>query len=181
MDGTKERLRHFSDSLFERSPLIPFLLLGISVLFFIAMVLIVRAGQPENEATGGFFSEPIPAILVILAGIAVISSGPTALIDLLGHRLTTGPGRWAFRLALLNCLLLPVAALAVTAVSWLAGTKLEEGWGQPIVPLWFALGALATVLGAIAPEERRRSILVLPLMISAFALVFLIGEFTVPH
>lgn len=181
MDGATERLRRLSDSLFKRSPLVPFLLLGSSVLLFLAVALVVSTGQPENEATGSFFSEPIPAILMILAGVAIISSGLAALIDLLGHRLSTGPGKWAFRLAILNCLMLPVAALSVTAVAWLVGAKLGEGWGQPIMPVWFASGALATVLGAAAPEDRRRGILVLPLMIGAFALVFLIGEFTVPH
>lgn len=144
-------------------------------------MLIVTSGPPENEATGGFFSESVPAMLLILAGFAVISSGLTALTDLLGHRLTTGTGRWAFRLALLNCLLLPVAALSVTAVTWLAGAKLEEGWGQPMMPVWFGLGVVATVLGVMAPEAKRRGILVLPLMIGAFTLFFVIGEFTVPH
>lgn len=181
MDGIPERLRRLSDFLFERSPFIPFLLLGGSVVLFLAVAFIVTTGQPENEATGGFFSEPVPAVLMILAGVAVISAGATALIDLLGHRPSTGLGRWAFRLALLNCLLLPAAALTVTAIAGLTGKNLDEGWGQPIMPIWFILGATATVLGAIAPEHRRRGILVLPLMIGAFALVFLIGEITVPH
>jgi hypothetical protein len=181
MDGITERLRRLSDALYERSPFIPFLLLGSSVVLFVAVVLIVTPDGSEGEATGGFFSDPAPAILMLLAGIAVISSGATALLDLLGHRLSTGLGRWAFRLALVNCLLIPVAALLVTAIAGLTGAELDEGWGQPIMPIWFIVGAAATVLGAIAPEHRRRGILVLPLMIGTFALVFLIGEFTVPH
>jgi hypothetical protein len=181
MDGITERLRHLSDALFERSPFIPFLLLGGAVVLFVAFVLLVTSSLREDEATGGFYSEPVAAALIILAGVAVISSGFAALIDLLGHPLSTSPGRWAFRLALLNCLLLPVVALLVTAIAALAGAKLEEGWGEPIMPVWFIVGAGAAVLGAIAPEHRRRGLLVLPLMIGAFALVFLIGEFTVPH
>lgn len=181
MGAPAERFRDFSDYLYSRSPLTPFFLLGIAIVLFVAVVITVTAHRPAGEATGSFFSEPVPAVLMVLAVVAVISGAATALIDLMSHRLTSARGRWAFRLAIVNSLLLPVTALAVTAIAALGGFELEEGWGQPVMPVWFVLGSIATVLGAIAPEPRRRGMLVLPLMIGAFALVFVVGEVTVPH
>jgi hypothetical protein len=72
-------------------------------------------------------------------------------------------------------------AVAVYLLLRLFGLELEEGWGQPIVPFWLAIGLIAAVLGAAAPETKRRGLLVIPLMIGAFALVFVVGEVTVPH
>jgi hypothetical protein len=184
MGALTERFRNLSDYLYSKSPLIPFLLLGMAVVLDAVFVFVVVEAIGRNlqgRATGGFFSEPVPAVLLILAAVAVIASAVTALIDLMGHRLTSTRGKWAFRLAIVNCLLLPVTALAVTAIAALGGFELEEGWGQPIMPVWFVVGFIATVLGATAPEPRRRGVLVLPLMIGAFAFVFVVGEITVPH
>lgn len=181
MGALTERFRNLPDYLYSKFPLVPFLLLGMAIVLFAAVVMTVEASRPEGGATGDFFSEPVPAVLLILAAVAVISGAVTALIDLMGHRLTSTRGKWAFRLAIVSCLLLPVTALAVIVTAALGGFEFEESWGQPIMPVWFVIGFIAMVLGAIAPEPRRRGVLVLPLMIGAFALVFVVGEITVPH
>jgi hypothetical protein len=174
------RFRDFSDSLYRRSPFVPFLLLGVAVVLFVIVILLVTSGPPDEPQGKGFFAEPLPAVLLIAAALSVIASGVLALVDLLVHRLSTGTGKWAFRLAIVNCLLQPLS-VAVYLILLLFGLELEEGWGQPIVPFWLAIGLVAAVLGAVAPETRRRGLLVIPLMIGAFALIFVVGEITVPH
>lgn len=158
----------------------PFLLLGVAVVLFVIVILLVTSGPPDEPQGKGFFAEPLPAVLLIAAALSVIASGVLALVDLLVHRLSTGTGKWAFRLAIVNCLLQPLS-VAVYLILLLFGLELEEGWGQPIVPFWLAIGLVAAVLGAVAPETRRRGLLVIPLMIGAFALIFVVGEITVPH
>ena len=158
----------------------PFLLLGFAVALFIIVTLLVTGGPPDEPQERGFLAEPLPALLMIAAAVSVISSGVLALVDLLGHRLTTRTGIWAFRLAVVNCLMLPLSVV-VYLLLLLVGLKLEEGWGQPMVPFWLAIGLVAAGLGIFAPETRRRGLLMIPLMIGAFALVFVVGEITVPH
>jgi len=152
----------------------------VAVALFVVVTFLVRSGPPDEPQGSGFFADPLPAVLLILAAVSVIASGVAALIDLLARRLTTRSGRWAFRLAIINCLLQPLTGVIYLLLR-LFGLELEEGWGQPIVPFWLAIGLVAAVLGAVAPETKRRGLLVIPLMIGAFALVFVVGEITVPH
>ena len=180
MEVSPEKLHRFAGRVTVRSPLIPFVLLAAAVVLFVIVTILVRAGPPDEPQEKGFFADPLPAILLMLAAVSVISSGAIALIDLLADRLTTRPGRWAFRLAVVNALLQPLMGVAYVLAT-LLGFDLEQGWGQPIVPFWMAIGLVAAVLGILAPEARRRGTLVIPLMIGAFALTFAIGEITVPH
>ena len=152
----------------------------MAVALFVVVTFLVTSGPPDEPQGKGFFAEPLPAVLLIAAALSVIASGVLALVDLLVHRLSTGPGKWAFRLAIVNCLLQPLTVVIYLLLR-LFGLELEEGWGQPIVPFWLAIGLVAAVLGAVAPETKRRGLLVIPLMIGAFALVFVVGEITVPH
>lgn len=180
MEASPGRFERFTGYLNERSPLVPFGLLAVAVALFVVVTFLVRSGPPDEPQGSGFFADPLPAVLLILAAVSVIASGVVALIDLLARRLTTRSGRWAFRLAIINCLLQPLTGVIYLLLR-LFGLELEEGWGQPIVPFWLAIGLVAAVLGAVAPETKRRGLLVIPLMIGAFALVFVVGEITVPH
>lgn len=163
-----------------RSPLIPFGLFAVALVLFVVVTILVTPGPSAEPQNRGFFADPLPAVLLILAAVTVIASGVIALVDLLAGRLATRLGRWAFRLALVTWLTQPfmcVAYVLATALRF----ELKEGWGQPIVPFWFAIGLVAGVLGILASETRRRGVLAIPLMIGAFALTFAIGELTVPH
>lgn len=174
------RYRRFLDALESKSPLVPFGLLLLAVLLFIPVTILVTGGPPDEPQETGFFAEPLPALLLVAAGISVVASGGLALVDLLGRRLGTRPGVWAFRLAVVNSLIQPLTGI-IYILATLVGLELKQGWGQPIVPFWFAIGLIAAVLGAVAPEPRRRGLLVIPFMIGAFALVFVVGEVAVPH
>ncbi|HEU0246760.1 MAG TPA: hypothetical protein VFR38_06695 [Gaiellaceae bacterium] len=80
-----------------------------------------------------------------------------------------------------SAVLVPVVGVVVTAVAWLAGLDLPDGWGQPLAPVWLVTSFAAGVLGVVAREPGRRGILVLPFMVGAFVLVFWIGEVAVPQ
>lgn len=174
------KIRKLAGYLTVRSPITPFGLLAAAVVLFVIVTILVTPGPPEGSKERGFFADPLPAVLLILAAVSVVGSGAVALVDLLARRLSTRPGRWAFRLAIVNCLMQPLMGV-IFIIANLLGFDLKEGWGQPIVPFWFAIGLMAAVLGTLAPETRRRGTLVIPLMIGAFALTFAIGELAVPH
>lgn len=143
------------------------------------VVIVNREREPDPRET--FFSDPLPAVLVLAAGSLAILAGAVALGSLVRAPLQSRAGRWATRLAVVNALLLPVVGLSVTAVAWLAGFDLPDGWGEPLTPVWMLTGVAAGALGVVAREPGRRGILVVPFMIGAFVLVFWVGEVAVPH
>jgi len=152
------------------------LLDAAAVAAFIPFVLIVTAGGPEDTSNETFFSHPLPAALLLAAAASMIGGGVVAAVSLVRSPLGSRVGRWATGLAVVNMLLLPVAALSVIAVAALADIDLPEGWGQPIFPVSVLIGLAAVIAGVRAKEPGRRGLLVVPLMIGAFVLVFVIGE-----
>lgn len=154
---------------------------ALSVLLFVCTFTLARSRGEGDIPNETFFSDPVPAVLLLAAATVAIAAGIVAAVSLARARLESRAGRWATRLALVNALVMPVVGLSVTAVAWLAGYDLPEGWGQPIAPFWLATGLAAAVLGVVAKEPGRRGVLVVPFMIGAFVLTFWLGEILVPH
>jgi len=152
-------------------------LLAVTLLAATVILLSTR----DHRAAETFFSDPLPAALLVAAGLLAIVAGAVALRSLVAEPLRTAAGRWAWRLAAVNALLLPAIGLSVTIVAWLAGVGLPDAWGQPLVPAWVLIGVVAGLLGAVAREPGRRGLLVVPFMLGALVLVFWVGELVVPH
>ncbi len=152
----------------------------VAVLVFVVFSTVVVARR-DGGGRETFFSDPLPAVLVLAAATAAVAAGMVAAVSLARTPLRTRAGRWATRLATANALLLPVVGLSVEGVAWLAGANLPDGWGQPIVPAWIATGFAAAILGVVAKEPGRRGLLVVPLMLGAFVLTFWLGEILAPH
>jgi hypothetical protein len=154
---------------------------AFSVTLFAALLTVFTIRGPGDSPPETFASDPLPAVLLGSAASIAILAGAVAIGSLVRDPLTTNAGRWATRLAVVSALLVPVVGVVVSAGAWLAGLDLPEGWGQPLVPIWFVTSVTACVLGFLAREPRRRGVLVLPFLVGAFVLVFWIGELAVPH
>ena len=147
-----------------------------AVAVFISFVVIVTAGGPRDTSDETFFSDPLPAALLLAAAAAVIAGGVVAAVSLVRSPLRSRVGRLAMWLAVANAVLMPVVSLAVIVVAALASLDLAAGWGEPIVPFWVLTGVSAVIAGAVTREPGRRGLLVVPLMLGAVVLVFLVGE-----
>lgn len=153
---------------------------ALSVALFAAFVTVIAARE-SGDGPETFFSDPLPAVLLVSAASIAILAGAVAMGSLVRTPLKTRAGLWATRLAVTSAVLVPVIGVVVTAVAWLAGLDLPDGWGQPLAPVWLVTSFAAGVLGVVAREPGRRGILVLPFMVGAFVLVFWIGEVAVPQ
>ena len=124
----------------------------------------------------GFFTDPLPDGLAVLAFASAIAAGAVAAWALVREPLRTRAGRWALGLAIAFLVSFPVLGLLTVALG------LEEGWAEPVVRpavlLATALGAM--VLGAFAREPERRGLLFIPLLIGASALIFFLGDLLFP-
>jgi multisubunit Na+/H+ antiporter MnhC subunit len=154
---------------------------ALAILLFTGAFTHLVSRDPQDPPNETFFSDPLPAVLLLTAASVAIAAGVVAGVSLWRTRLRTRAGRWATRLALANTLFLPVLGVAGITGAWLVGYDLPDGWGQPFVPLWMATGVAAAILGVVAKEPGRRGILVIPSMIGAFVLIFWLGEILVPH
>ncbi len=153
----------------------------LAVALFVAFVLVVQLGGPQDTRGQGFFSDPVSAALLLLAATAAVAAGVLAAVSLVRSPLRTRAGRWASRLALVNALLLPVVGGSVAAIAWIIGSELSEGWGEPIVPVWLLTGLGAIAMGIRAKDQGRRGLLTLPFVIGAAVLIFWLGEILSPH
>ena len=61
------------------------------------------------------------------------------------------------------------------------GGEVPGDWGEPYSFIWLASILVAIILGLVAREPGRRGLLVIPAVIGAFVLTFIIGEFAIPH
>lgn len=153
----------------------------------VALILLVLAGYivshqgPQDTSANGFFGQPLPGILVLAGACAAIAAGVLATIALRREPLRSRRGRWATRLALVSALLVPAIAIPVATIAWLAGIDLPDDWGQPLAPLWILTVITAVGLGAFCGEARQRGLLILPAVVGAFVLTFLVGEILVAH
>lgn len=127
------------------------------------------------------FGENLPAAVLMLSAVAVwIAGGVVAAVALYRDRLKSTTGKWAVRLVLFNVTLLPLWGI-VNGLFVLFGSALPEGWGEPIVPIWFLVGAVALGLGLASKHERAKGALVLPLLLGAATATFMLGELITQH
>ncbi len=137
------------------------------------LILGYREDQPKPE--GGFFSD-MPASLLMLAAVLlpVVAAG-IAGVSLWRNRLESRQGVWAVRLTVLAAVFLPALGV-IQGLSELAGHRLPEGWGQPLVPIWFLTMGAVAVLAIRAPDPGRRAVLTIPLVFGAAVLAFVFGD-----
>jgi multisubunit Na+/H+ antiporter MnhC subunit len=154
---------------------------GLAVLLFLSVLGYVGSSHARGTSNETFFSDPLPAALLLAAATVAIAAGIGAAVSLARRPLASRAGRWATRLALVNALLIPAVGLSVTAAAWLVAYDLPEGWGQPVMPFWMMSGLAAGILGIVANEPGRRGALVIPFMAGALVVTFWAGELLVPH
>lgn len=155
--------------------LLAFGLDGLAVGAFVAAVLIIRSRGPQVGPDEGFFADPLPAGLMVLAFAATIAAGAVAAWALVREPLRTPAGRWAARLVIAFAVSFPVLGVITEVLG------LEQGWAQPLVPPLMLAALSAMVLGAFAREPARRGLLLIPLVIGASAAIFALGEVLAPH
>jgi hypothetical protein len=149
---------------------------GLDGLAIAALVtyIVVTGGQGRED--DGFFTDPLPDGLAVLAFATAIAAGAVAAWALAREPPRTRAGRWALGLATAFVVSFPLPALLTEALG------LEEGWAEsavrPALLLATALGAI--VLGAFAREPERRGLLFIPLLIGASALMFVLGDLLFP-
>jgi hypothetical protein len=166
----------------KRSALVVGLALdGVAIALFVTLFVVLVSSDREAARDEGFFAEPVLAALALGAFAAALVAGVIAAASLLRVPLRTRAGRWAVRLAAVNVLIIPVVAVPVMTIAWIAGYELPEGWGEPISLIWQLTGVSALVLGVTAKEPGRRGVLVILVMIGAGVATFAVGEIVVPH
>jgi hypothetical protein len=135
---------------------------------------VVTGGSGRRD--DGFFTDPLPDGLAVLALVAAIAAGAVAAWALMREPLRTRAGRWALWLAIVFVVSFPVLGLLTEALDG------AQGWApEPVVPLLFATALGAMVLGAIAREPERRGLLLIPLLIGASAVMFFLGDLLFPQ
>lgn len=150
------------------------------VAFGVNVVTLSRRG-PDDPIAESPLDTPLVTLLFLVAVLAALAAGLVAGRSVARAPLGTRRGRWAVRLAVAGALVVPAVGLSIAGVARALDATLPEGWGQPLVPVALLPGLAALVLGATAQEPGHRGLLVLPLMVSATVLTFLLGEVLVPH
>jgi len=152
---------------------LPFGLDGLAVAALVAYVTVTGGSGRQDD---GFFTDPLPDGLAVLAFAAAIAAGAVAAWALVREPPRTRAGRWALGLAIAFVVSFPVLGLLTEALGH------EQGWApEPVVPLLFAMALGAMVLGAFAREPGRRGLLLIPLLIGASALIFFLGDLLFPN
>jgi len=147
-------------------------------LFAVGIVLIQRGDS--DPADRGFFAEAGYAAIMLTAVGSVLVAGAIAAVSLFRRRLRTDRGRWAVRLALVASLMLPAMGI-VEAGARLIGSGLQVGWGQPVMPFFWLATAGSVILGAVSREPGRRGLLMLPVILAALVLAFVLGDILLPE
>ena len=146
----------------------------------VALALIVLASQvaihggPQDR--GGVFAEPLPAALIATGAFAAIAAGSLAALAVYRDPLRSRSGGRATQCALVSALISPLICVPVVSIAWLLRIDLPAGWAQPVVPVWMVATAGAVVFGTLAPEPRRRGLLLLPVVVGAYVLTYWLGE-----
>lgn len=149
---------------------------GVSLFAIGVAILSTVEPDPTDE---GFFGKPGYAALMLVAVIALLAAGVVALVTLVRDRPETPRGRWAFRLAVACSLALPLMGV-VEGFFRLIDHRLPVGWGEPAMP-FVLLAVIASVgLGAASREPGRRGLLMLPLILGSFVVVFVVGDMIFP-
>lgn len=148
---------------------------AVAVLALGATVAVTAIRGDRRGPDGGFFDDPVPSLLALLAVGAAVAGGAVAAWALAREPLATRAGRWGLGLA--------VALLVSFPVLWTI-TLIRDvtyGWAEPIIPLQAAAGLGAVVLGAVAREPGRRGLLLIPFVLGTVALAFTLGDLIVPY
>ncbi len=149
---------------------------GLDALMVASIVAYVAVTGGHGRRDDGFFADPVPDGLAVLALAAAICGGAVAAAALLREPPRTRAGRWALGLAIAFTVSFPVLGL-ITAV-----LRLDQGWAEPVAaPLQIAVALGAIVLGALAREPQRRGLLLIPLVIGASALMFFLTDLLFPY
>jgi hypothetical protein len=148
---------------------------GFDGLVLAALVAYVMVTGGHGRQDDGFFADPVPDGLAVLALAAAIAAGAVAAGALVREPPRTRAGRWAVGLAIAFTLSFPVLGLITAALG------LEQGWAEPVVPLQMAAALGAMLLGAVAREPDRRGLLLIPLVIGASALMFFLVSNLFPY
>jgi hypothetical protein len=143
---------------------------GLDGLVLAALVAYVIVTGGHGRQDGGFFADPVPDGLAVLALAAAIGAGAIAAGALVREPPRTRAGRWAVGMAIAFTLSFPVLGLITAALG------LEQGWAEPVVPLQMAAALGAMLLGAVAREPDRRGLLLIPLVIGASALMLFLVD-----
>lgn len=148
---------------------------GLDGLAVAALVAYVAVTEGRGRQDDGFFSDPLPDGLAVLALAATIAAGAVAAWALVREPPRTRAGRWALWLAIAFVASFPVLGLLTEALGG------DQGWAPgPVLPLLSATALGAMVLGAFAREPGRRGLLLIPLLIGASALMFFLGDLLFP-
>lgn len=148
---------------------------GLDGLVLAALVAYAMVTGGHGRQDDGFFADPVPDGLAVLALAAAIAAGAVAAGALVCEPPRTRAGRWAVGLAVAFTLSFPVLGLITAALG------LEQGWADPVVPLQMAAALGAMLLGAVAREPDRRGLLLIPLVIGASALLFFLVDQLFPY
>lgn len=150
---------------------------GLDGLVVAALVAYVVVTGGRGRQDDGFFADPLPDGLAVLALAAAIAAGTVAAWALVREPPRTRAGRWALGLAIAFVVSFPVLGLLTEALG------LEHGWAEaavrPTILLVSGFGAM--VLGAVAHEPGRRGLLFIPLLIGASALIFFLYDLLFPY
>ena len=154
---------------------------GVAVLL-VAITSVVVNTWPPREASPSVGVDWSMAILMPLAGALALAAGVVAVVSLSRRRLVTRTGKWAIGVGLFSALINPVVVLPAYLIERASrGGEVPGDWGEPYSFIWLASILVAIILGLVAREPGRRGLLVIPAVIGAFVLTFIIGEFAIPH
>ncbi|MEI6447161.1 MAG: hypothetical protein WCO96_04675 [Actinomycetes bacterium] len=137
------------------------------------LILTLREDQPKPE--GGFVAGMPASLLMLAAAILPVVAAGIAAVSLWRDRLRSREGIWAIRLTIAAAFFLPILGV-IQGLAELAGHRLPEGWGQPLVPIWFVTMGAVAVLAIRAPDPGRRAVLAIPLVFGAAVLAFVFGD-----
>ena len=173
----RDRLRRLM-----RNPLIvAFALDGVAVLL-VAIASGIVSAWPPREASPAAGVGWSMAILMPLAGALALTAGVVAVVSLRRQRLVTRTGKWAIGIGLFSALINPAVVLPAYLIERaIRGGKVPGDWGEPYSFIWLASIITAIILGLMAREPGRRGLLVIPAVIGAFVLTFVLGEVAIPH
>lgn len=148
---------------------------GLDGLVFAVLAVYVVVTGARGRRDDGFFADPVPDGLALLALTAAIAAGLVAARALVREPPDTRAGRWAVGLAIAFTLSFPALGLITATLG------LEAGWAEPVVPLQIGAALGAILLGSVAREADRRGLLLIPFVIGAAALMFFLVDLLFPY
>lgn len=116
------------------------------------------------------------------AGLVIIG-GAVAWWSIIRVRPPGRTGRWGFWLGVGSALINPVVVLPTYLIWWAIVDEMPGDWGTPFEFLWLGMCIAAMALGIASArrDHERRGLLLIPAVIGAFVLTFVLAEVLVPH